>query len=288
MQQKFEVAVNLAQDFTDAQKAQGRSNLGITDISLDGCVQVNMAQDFTDAQKAQGRSNLGITDISLDGCVQVNMAQTFTDAQKAQARSNIGAAEAPVQTINRGTRQSTASVSVAAVYNWVSGNILQVDRDTQASAKPVTSAEQAQGYKDLIFTLGTETYPATSFINVVITKHNSSDITVSPNPQTFYKGIEVYLGNADTPALFLIRKLNTAYSALDDRGVTVQEALSSGDLHHIPIWNCTLAGFQNLSVCDRICVRFIFDDNTTFGAEPKLSASIFATVIRDPTIFNYN
>ena len=219
--------------------------------------------------------------------VAVNLAQDFTDAQKAQARSNIGAAEAPVQTINHDNYRSTASVSVAAVYNWVSGNILQVGRDTQEPAKPVTSAEQAQGYKDLVFTLGTQLYPATSFINVVITKHNSADITVSPNPQTFYKGIEVYLGNADTPALFLIRKPNTAYSALDDRGVTVQDALSSSDLHRIPIWNCTLAGFPNASICDRICVRFIFDDNTTFGSEPKLSASIFATVIRDPTIFNY-
>lgn len=219
--------------------------------------------------------------------VAVNLAQDFTDAQKAQARSNIGAAEAPVQTINRDNRNSAASVSVAAVYNWVSGNILQVDRDTQESAKPVTSAEQTQGYKDLVFTLGTQVYPATSFINVVITKNQSSDITVLPNPQTFYKGIEVYLGNADTPALFLIRKPNTAYSALDDRGVTVQEAISSSDLGHIPIWNCTLAGFPNLSVCDRICVRFIFDNNATFGAQPKLSASIAATVIRDLTQFTY-
>jgi hypothetical protein len=219
--------------------------------------------------------------------VSVNLVQDFTDAQKAQARSNIGAAEAPVQTINRDNRNSAASVSVAAVYNWVSGNILQVDRDTQESAKPVTSAEQTQGYKDLVFTLGIQVYPATSFINVVITKSQSSDITVLPNPQTFYKGIEVYLGNADTPALFLIRKPNTAYSALDDRGVAVQEALSSSDLGYIPIWNCTLACFPSLSVCDRICVRFIFDDNATFGAQPKLSASIAATVIRNLTEFTY-
>lgn len=63
MQQKFEVAVNLAQDFTDQQKAQGRANLGITDISIDNCVQVNIAQTFTDEQKAQARANIGCADL---------------------------------------------------------------------------------------------------------------------------------------------------------------------------------------------------------------------------------
>lgn len=63
MQQKFEVAVNLAQDFTAEQKAQGRANLGIQDISLDSCVQVNIAQNFTDAQKAQARENIGCADL---------------------------------------------------------------------------------------------------------------------------------------------------------------------------------------------------------------------------------
>lgn len=63
MQQKFEVAVNLAQDFTDAQKAQGRANLGIQDVSLDSCVQVNIAQTFTGEQKAQARANIGCADL---------------------------------------------------------------------------------------------------------------------------------------------------------------------------------------------------------------------------------
>lgn len=327
------VLVNTAQTFTAAEKAQGRANLGISDIEIIDYNDVTFEAVSTAIQNNRvpivKRASGGITvyhdfvvsstvtneylfrsspaqdggfveiRVFNDGtksytnkdmirnCVQVNAAQDFTDAQKAQARSNIGAAEAPAQTINHDNYRSTAAVSVAAVYNWVSGNILQVLRDTQEPAKPVTAAEQAQGYKDLVFTLGTQFYPATSFINVVITQHVSSDITVVPNPQVFYKGIEVYLGNTDTPAQFLIRKPNTAYSALDDRGVTVQEALSSSDLNYIPIWNCTLAGFPNLSVCDRICVRFIFDDNTTFGTEPKLSASIAATIIRDPTTFNY-
>ena len=219
--------------------------------------------------------------------VSVNLAQDFTDPQKAQARSNIGAAGEPIQTISSDNKQSTAPASVAAVYNWVSGNILQVSFDTQESAKPVTPTEQSQGYKDLVFALGTQVIPASSFINVVLTGHDSSNIAGPQNPQSFYKGIEVYLGNANTAALFLIRKLDTAYSALDDRGVTVQDALGSSDLGYIPIWNCTLAGFPNLSVCDRICVRFIFDDATTFGAEPRLSASIAATVIRDSTLFDY-
>ena len=334
MQQKLEVAVNLAQDFTDAQKAQARANIGVSDIELIDYSDVTFTAVSTALQNNRvprlKRTTSGITvyynfvvsstvtneflfrsvpdqngnfteirvfddgtktytakDI-IRNCVQVNTVQTFTDEQKSQARANIGAAEEPTQTINSLTYHSTAPASVAAVYNWVSGNILQVGFDTQESDKPVTASEQSQGYKDLVFPLGTQVIPALSFINVVLTNHASSDIVGPQNPQSFYQGIEVYLGNSNTPALFLIRKLDTAYSALDDRGVTVQDAIGSSDLGYIPIWNCTLAGFPNLSVCDRICVRFKFDNATTFGAEPKLSASIASTIIRDPTTFDYS
>lgn len=52
MQQKFEVAVNLAQDFTDAQKAQGRSNLGISDNVFFATIHSTTYQEVLDAYEA--------------------------------------------------------------------------------------------------------------------------------------------------------------------------------------------------------------------------------------------
>lgn len=52
MQQKFEVAVNLAQDFTDAQKAQGRSNLGIPENVFFATANITTYQEVLDAYNA--------------------------------------------------------------------------------------------------------------------------------------------------------------------------------------------------------------------------------------------
>lgn len=56
----------------------------------DNFVRYDEAQNLTDAQKAQARTNIGAD--AVQGAVRYDAAQALTDAQKTQARGNIGAA----------------------------------------------------------------------------------------------------------------------------------------------------------------------------------------------------
>lgn len=55
-----------------------------------GSVRYDAAQELTDEQKAQARTNIGAD--TVQGAVRYDAAQSLTDGQKTQARGNIGAA----------------------------------------------------------------------------------------------------------------------------------------------------------------------------------------------------
>ena len=80
------VRYDAAQNLTDEQKAQARTNIGADTVQ--GAV-LYTPQTLTDEQKAQARTNIGAD--TVQGAV-LYTPQTLTDEQKAQARGNINAA----------------------------------------------------------------------------------------------------------------------------------------------------------------------------------------------------
>ena len=89
------VKVNATQNFTTAEKAQARTNIGAASTEDVAGVVKYTAQTLTDAQKTQARSNIGaVSSAEVTGVVKYGEAQTLTDAQKTQVRVNTGTAAA--------------------------------------------------------------------------------------------------------------------------------------------------------------------------------------------------
>ena len=96
-----------SQIFTDAQKAQARTNIGALGASdITGLVST-AAQTLTDAQKTQARTNIDA--LGADADVVHYGSQSLTAAQKAQARANIDAKCLVVT----GTMPTTGSVTIS-------------------------------------------------------------------------------------------------------------------------------------------------------------------------------
>lgn len=74
---KYRVRVDEAQTFTDAQKLQGRTNIGLGNVD-----------NTSDANKPISTA----TQAALNNKVSFDVSQSLTDNQKTQARTNIGAA----------------------------------------------------------------------------------------------------------------------------------------------------------------------------------------------------
>ena len=85
-----------AQELTDAQKTQARTNIGAV---AGGDTVLVAAQELTEAQQAQVRENIGAVGASGVSDVIRHSAQTLTAAQQEQARANIGAGDAARVTV---------------------------------------------------------------------------------------------------------------------------------------------------------------------------------------------
>lgn len=115
MQQKFEVAVNLAQDFTDAQKAQGRSNLGISENVFFATIHSTTYQEVLDAYEA------GKLILMYDN----NFLYTMTSHEPAGA---FGFTAFYIRSGNLYTSYQTVTLDSDDTWTvWASGDVMSLD-----------------------------------------------------------------------------------------------------------------------------------------------------------------
>lgn len=95
MQQKFEVAVNLAQDFTDAQKIQGRNNIGALG-RFDAFTTNSISHAVTSGESAAGSLQLVLTSSDVSSghwnCVEklgITFISVFTTVDSSSDLSQL-------------------------------------------------------------------------------------------------------------------------------------------------------------------------------------------------------
>jgi microcompartment protein CcmK/EutM len=148
IEQNEAVSPNIAQELTDNQKAQARSNIqaqspqeALNQGRLN-FVQFSAAQSLTETQKKQARDNIGAGTGGggdPEGAVLYSKAQSLEDSQKYQARQNIDAVSTQYVNDNFVAAYQEQTLTPAFKAN-ARGNIAAVSYEAQT----LTSEQQAQ------------------------------------------------------------------------------------------------------------------------------------------------
>lgn len=124
MQQKFEVAVNLAQDFTDAQKAQARANIGCANLITITTASVEQ-HTVTATESTNGHIELEIplSDITFQSGHQMSISDFLSKPGLSFIRFAIRAYDnASMDLINDGT-----PIGIKLAINDIQYSIYTVD-----------------------------------------------------------------------------------------------------------------------------------------------------------------